>query len=160
MTEETYGPYEGTRHYPTGSLWISEPSFARDNTAEDWAIAAEFLRDFHLCAVRVNDALMNAVADASQRCWAEHERASERENTPDTDKDRFGLSPGEAERLRGLLHRSDALNNAHAVVDNPSPNPRVQEEMEVELRAAAEEARMEVDRYKRELGVPEHGRPE
>ncbi len=153
--------YEGYRHIPTGSLWISEPSFARENTAEDWAVAAEFLRDFHLCAVRVNDVLDNAVVDAQQRCWEEHQRASEREATPEADKDRFGLSPGEQERLKALLDRCDVLNNAATLITQYVPEGAGQREAVLEeLEALAGVLHDEFGQYRRELGVPERGRLE
>ncbi len=65
------------------------------------------------------------------------------------------LTEVQEHRLRLWLRRSDAFNNAYAIVeDNPSPNPRVQQEMLDELRAAAEEAQGNVNRLKREYGFP------
>ncbi len=161
MSEETYGPGEGYRHIPTGSLWISEPSFARDNTAQSSAVAAEFLRGFGQCAELVNDALNNAVVDAQVRCWEEHQRASERENTPESERDRFGLSPGEQERLKALLDRCDVLNNAAALVTQYVPEGAGQREAVLnELEALGGVLGEEFAQYRRELGLPDRGRPE
>ncbi len=152
---------EMNTHIPTGSLWIDEPSFARDATAEEWRVAREFLRDFLPCADRVNLALALAVTDAQERCWEEARRAGEREATPEDERNRFGLSPGEDARLRTLLRRSDSLNTAIAVVeDYPMPNTRIQEDTLQALRALSEEARAEVDRLKTEYGFSESGKPE
>ena len=152
---------EMNTHIPTGSLWIDEPSFARDATAEEWAVAAEFLRDFSICAGSVNLALNLAVTDAQQRCWEEHRRADEREAPPEGERNRFGLSPGEDARLMALIRRSDALNMAFATVeDNPSPSARVQEQTLEGLRTLSAEADAEVTRLKTEYGFPERSRPE
>ncbi len=153
MKEENQFRDEGYIHIPTGSLWVNEPSFARDATEEEWLVAAEFLREFGACAESVNVALALAVVDAQQRCWEEARRAGEREATPEEERNRFGLSPGEDARLRTLLRRSDSLNNAIAVLeDNPMPSTRVQEDTLEALRNLSEEARAEVNRLKTEYG--------
>ncbi len=161
MSEERHRPDEGYLHIPTGSLWIAEPSFARDVPADDWAYAADWLRDLMPVAAHVNEALTIALGDAQKRLWQEHRRADERESTPDADKERFGLSPGEHERLQALLHRCDHVNNAQALIEMHVPEDAGLRGDTLEgLEKLSAELNEEFRHYKRELGVPERGRPE
>lgn len=107
--------------------------------------------------IEANPAITQLVWDANVRAQEALRRAREREATPESEKDRFGLSPREGERLLALTRRSDAINTAIAVVeDNPQPNPQVQAETLDKLRMLSEEANMEVKQTKKEYGFKDY----
>ncbi len=63
------------------------------------------------------------------------------------------MTPEQDDRLRRALRQADALNNAITVIlDNPTPNPQVQEEMLAELQSLSESAQSRVNMLKREYG--------
>ncbi len=63
------------------------------------------------------------------------------------------MTPEQEAILMRAIRKSDALNTAYAVVeDNPSPNPRVQEDMLDVLRSLGESAESDVNFLKRDYG--------
>ena len=162
MTEENQGYFPDDRyiHMPTGNLWIDTPLFWRDIPAGEWEKAVEVLRDLMPLADHTTVALTIAVGDALDRAGEEGRRAQEREATPEGDKDRFGLSPGEHGRLETLLHRCDAVNDARTLIEVHVPEgTRLRNGTLDGLIKLYADLHDEFQAYKRELGVPISGEP-
>ena len=162
MTEENQGyfPDDPIQTVPTGNLWLDSPLFWRDIPAVEWKKAVEVLRDLMPLADHTTVALTIAVGDAIDRAREEGRRAQEREATPEGDKDRFGLSPGEHGRLETLLHRCDAVNDARTFIESHVPAGTGLRDGTLDgLTKLYAELHDEFQVYKRELGVPISGEP-
>ena len=157
MTEENQGrfPDDPIQIMPAGNLWMDSPLFWRDIPAGEWEKAVEVLRDLMPLADHTTVALTIAMGDAVDRAREEAERAREREATPEDEKDRFGLSPAEAGRLKGLLRRCDAVGNARTFVEDHMPeNDGRRYSVLRDLDLLLAELGDEFYRYRHELGVP------
>ena len=163
MTEENQGyfPDDPIQLVPAGNLWMDSPLFWRDIPAAEWKKAVEVLRDLMPLADHTTVALTIAVGDALSRASEEAERAHERETTPEDEKDRFGLSPAEAGRLKGLLRRSDAVGNARTFVEDHVPESDGRRYSVLrDLDLLLDELNDEFYRYRRELGISDSRKPE
>jgi hypothetical protein len=100
------------------------------------------------------DPLILALADALGRA-REERRAEDRLTRPEG----AHLGPHEAERLMGLMRRSDALNTAFfALKDAEHAYPDVKAEY-LEVIREAQEASEQFARYRAEVGLPDHPTP-
>ncbi len=65
------------------------------------------------------------------------------------------MTTAQENRLRCAIRTADARNNALTVVlQHPSPDPEVQQDMVDELRSLSESAEATVNYFKREFGFP------
>ena len=152
---------EVNTHTPKGNLWLDEPLYWREILAAEWEKAVEVLRDLMPLADHTTVALTITVGDALQRASEEARRAQEREAASEEGEDRFGLSPGEHERLKALLHRCDAVNDARTLIEVHVPeDTRLRDDTLDELVDLYAELHGDFQAYKKELGVPTSGEPE
>jgi hypothetical protein len=98
------------------------------------------------------ETLLLALADAADRADEEAVRALDRLERPEGAQ----LSQSEAERLRGLMHRADALTSACAAVEDWAGTD---DSYRARTLAALGPMRVEAHeaflRYRREVGLPE-----
>ncbi len=144
-------------HFLTSDPWSGEKSMAPMTDEEElkaWRTTTKMIDK--LCGMA--DALMLeplilALADALGRAREEERRAEDRLTRPEG----VELGPREEERLRAMMRRSDAFNNAVGAV---LAEEDVREEIRAECLAVLEEACREAHeafvRYRAEVGLPDN----
>jgi hypothetical protein len=150
-------------HEPEGSMWINEPTYTAGTAPEDWESAAktlnalgQFVQDAG--TVAGGEAASMALVDAEERARIQARRAREEGWT---EPENGEPAPGQAERLRRLIHRFDHIAMAAELIREAAktePDRRYAEgymlgELVPALEAMRDEAGAEIRRYRREIGM-------
>jgi hypothetical protein len=123
-----------------------------EETAAAWARTVDALEGMCVLAERLMlEPLLLAVVDAKIRAEEELERAADALHRPEGAL----VSEGEEERLRALMRRSDALNEACVAVEDWCAIPAAKERTLEVLREMRDEASRNFEVYGREVGLPE-----
>jgi len=118
---------------------------------EEYYLASDLWATEKSMAPMMLEPLILALADALGRAREEERRAEDRISRPEGAE----LAPREEERLRSMLRRSDALNNAlTAVVAEEDVREEIRAECVGVLEEAGREAHEAFERYREEVGIP------
>ncbi len=154
MTEN--GTWTEDDRYLASDVWGIEKAMETMTPEEElaaWRKTSGMLN--HLCAMADSlmlEPLILALADAFNRAREEERRAEDRLSRPEGAE----LGPREEERLRAMLRRSDAFNNAlTAVVAEEGVREEVRAECVGVLEEAGREAHEAFMRYRAEVGLPD-----
>ncbi|MDP9479190.1 MAG: hypothetical protein M3R38_26515 [Actinomycetota bacterium] len=161
MTEEI-NPFAHYVHEPEGSVWISEPNPIEGISPEEWEAAAKTLNALgqfaHDADIAGGDVVSHVIIDAEERVRIQARRA--REEGWEEPKD-GEVSTGQHDRITRLIERCDHLSNA---VDAALQAAKVERDKRYAedyilgtlvpfLEAERDDARNELRRYKREIGL-------
>jgi hypothetical protein len=140
-------------HHDLWGISKSLTPMSPEETLEAWAKTVDILEALcPLTDVLGLEPLLLALTDAADRADEEAKRARDRVERPEG----VQVSEREDERLKAMLARSDALNNALATIeDHPCPSKRAQQQMLEVLKEMQREASEAFERYRREVGLPE-----
>jgi hypothetical protein len=135
-------------------LWCVEKSITLLGDEEQlakWKQAVEVLKDLGNLAITLwNDPLILALTDALVRAEEERARLEDKLSRPEGEK----LHSREHHRLKGLMHRADALSSALDVLEGEEwPAPGRKAEYENHLREMHRDAQEAFARYRSEVGI-------
>ncbi|PLS84233.1 MAG: hypothetical protein CYG60_19060 [Actinobacteria bacterium] len=159
---ESHDPWAHYVYEPLGSLWANEPAFVSGISPEEWNKAAETLTalgELHTRGVLAGgEALDVALLEASERVRMQQRRAVE-EGWEDLKGGE--PSPGQHDRITRLIERCDHLSNAVDAAREAAKTERdrvyaedyILGELVPFLEAERDDARDELRRYKREIGL-------